>query len=134
VGRSFRARSIETRHRQLLSEKVSARLARKLRVALLIVQKMPVGIERELDVLVPDPDLQALQFDVVGDPAARRRVPQLARPEDNMTEATRIIALSRMLSAIEHRARLLRHNYIILRMLENVRAELGDLLDRERSE
>jgi hypothetical protein len=51
-----------------------------------------------------------------------------------VTETARLLALSRALSAVEHDARLLRYNYIILKMLENVQLELADLLARERSE
>jgi hypothetical protein len=51
-----------------------------------------------------------------------------------MTEAARLIALSKMLSAVEHAARLLRRNCTLLNLIEHGRRELADQLDRERGE
>ena len=57
-----------------LSQQVAAGHQRKLRIPLRIGEQMPVRVERKLDVFVPDPDLEPLQVDLAGDPAARRRV------------------------------------------------------------
>jgi hypothetical protein len=51
-----------------------------------------------------------------------------------MTEAQRLLALSRALSAIEHEARLLRRNHSILKLIEHIQSELADQLDQERAE
>jgi hypothetical protein len=49
-----------------------------------------------------------------------------------MSERDRLLALSRTLSAAEAEASQLKRSYLIRKMLENLQAEIADLLDRER--
>jgi hypothetical protein len=51
-----------------------------------------------------------------------------------VNETTRLIAISKALSAVEHDARLLRRNHTLLKLLEHCQRELADQLSGERSE
>jgi len=64
----------------LCPKQISACSQRQLIIQLLIGQKVPVGVQGQLDALMPHPRLQALQIDPLGNPRTSGGMTQRMKP------------------------------------------------------